>query len=106
MGNDARAPPRDAVRSGTGRISTSYDWASTTPSIAVIETVAVARDEEPVNLETLNDVVDTDALDAVLSRGTPPRDESRVRVSFSYARCEVTVRSDGGVTVDPLSDPV
>lgn len=81
-------------------IRTRFDWASTTPSMAVVETVAVARNEGPLSLPQLFARIDPDALDALVTSAATPTDEG-LRISFSYADHDVTVGADGGVAVTP-----
>jgi hypothetical protein len=74
----------------------TYDWASTSPSTAVVETVAEATDRGPMALPQLYDTIDTDALDSLFRPDGGP-----VSVSLAFAGCDVTVRSDGEVAVRP-----
>ncbi len=92
-----RGRPTD---SSTEPIRTRFDWASTTPSMAVVETVAVARNEDPLSLPPLYARIDPDALDALVTSAATPTDDG-LRISFSYADHDVTVGSDGGVAVTP-----
>ena len=50
----------------------NYDWKTTTPSIAIVETIASIENTDPTDLwasenRTLRDFVDPDALDALVS---------------------------------------
>ncbi|WP_277555700.1 HalOD1 output domain-containing protein [Halobaculum limi] len=82
-----------------GVIRTKFDWSSVTPSIAVIEAVAIAADREPTALDPLQGAVDTDALNTLL---TPARVTRGITtVSFEFAGRTVTVQSDGEVVVRP-----
>ena len=96
--------PNEGDRSTPGAVRVEYDWAATTPSAAVVETVGVATDEDPLDLPPLYRRVDSDALDVVLDRGRRPAAAGDVRVSFTYADCEVTVASHGGVVVIPRTE--
>lgn len=101
--------PDDPPRSGTDDISrpetvrSTFDWSSTSACSAVVETVASAIDRDPTALDTLNDQVDTDALDALFRTGpaTPPR--TTLSVSFTYMGRAVTIDADGHVEVAPLA---
>lgn len=74
------------------------------PSWTVIEAVAEATDTEPERLRPLFDVVDPDALDAVLESATDPDGPpSEVRVTFRYEGCDVAVRADGRTIVSQPS---
>lgn len=69
----------------------------------VVETVAARRGVDPTTLPSLNDAVDTDALDALfapLFDGTPRVDDDSHPggwVRFRYAGYQVTVTADGSV---------
>lgn len=64
-----------------------------TSSQDVVDVVAAAKGVDPMELNPLYDVMDPDALDAVLARDT------HVEVTFEYADCLVVVRPDS-ITVD------
>jgi hypothetical protein len=84
-----------------GTIRAEFDWASRTPSGAVIETVAIAANAEPTAIEPFYDSADPDALDALVgSNGLGPKNGG-VTVAFTYAGHDVRVRSDGVVIVRP-----
>jgi hypothetical protein len=87
----------DSGRDGTVRAQ--YDWASTPPPIAVIETIAGALDREPTALEPLHESVDTDALDALLRSKGSSATPSGVTVTFTVADRQVTVHGSGEVVV-------
>lgn len=76
-----------------------YDQDTTLPSMAVVAALSEVVDGDPVELEPLHDVVDTDALDAFVGvRDTTDGDRS---VTFTVAEYAVTVDSDGSVAVAP-----
>jgi len=83
-------------------IQAEYDWTVTPPSTAVIETVAAACDRDPLQLEPLYEVVDPDALDALIrsSGGGPVADGPTV--TFEFAEKSVTVHGGGAVVVRPV----
>jgi len=86
-----------------GTVRAQYEWASTPPAMAVVETIAVALDREATALEPLYESVDPDALDALLqSNGSSatPRD---LTVTFTVADRQVTVHGSGEVVVRPDS---
>lgn len=58
-----------------------------TPSQAVVEAVANAIDQSPLELVPLADAIDPDALDAMLD--TPNGEPSAVTVTFEYCGLEV-----------------
>jgi hypothetical protein len=80
-----------------GIVRAEYDWASTSPSTAVVETVAVALDRAATTLDPLYESVDPDALDALVRSSEPPA--RYVTVSFGFAGQQVTVHGTGEVVV-------
>lgn len=71
----------------------STDYGRDPISTRVIEAVARARGVDFTELPPLYEAVDTDALDALfVSRSTDAADVG-LRLQFSYAECEVVVRS-------------
>jgi hypothetical protein len=84
-------------------IRTQFDWASTAPSMAVIETVAIALDRELTTIEPLYESIDPDALDALLRSNGSLATANDVTVSFVVADRQVTVHSRGDVVVRPHS---
>jgi len=78
-------------------IHAQFEWTSTAPSTAVIETVAIALDHEPTAIEPLYESIDPDALDTLL-KGSPAT-VNHVTVSFVAADRHVTVHSRGDVAV-------
>lgn len=83
-----------------GRISHSYDWAETNPTTAVVETLAVAANSEPLDTDPLYEAVDPDALDRLLS-STDAETPTDLRVSFDYGCFRVEVHGSGEVAVRP-----
>ncbi|QZP39435.1 HalOD1 output domain-containing protein [Halobaculum magnesiiphilum] len=81
-----------------------YDWSSTAPSIAVVETLALAFGREAATLEPLFDAVDPDALDAFFQSESVTESATEVVVTFTVAGRRVTVRGGGGVLVRSNSD--
>lgn len=82
-----------------------YDWSTTKPSTAVVRSVALAADRDPRDLEILQQVVDTDGLDAIMKADST--DSSGPSIMFGFAGYEVTVHSDGFLVVRPAeSDTV
>ena len=90
----------DEARSGPGRTPGEgperYEYGDAeSPSMAVLEAVASATDRDPVDLPVLENVLDTDALDALVTHST----DATTRVSFSYDGVDVVVDSAGGIVV-------
>jgi hypothetical protein len=79
-----------------GEVEQRFDWTETPPSSAIVETVAVAADTEPTDLDAIQYTIDADALDTLLGDATG-RDE--FRISFEYAGNIVTVTGTGLVRV-------
>lgn len=80
----------------TASVELRSDWSEHgVPSTGVVQAVAAVRDVDPVELPPLNDHVDPDALDRLL---TDDGDAS-VQVSFQYAGTEIYVRGSGAVEV-------
>ncbi|RLM32980.1 HalOD1 output domain-containing protein [Haloarcula sp. Atlit-120R] len=89
----------------TEPVRAQYEWSSTAPSTAVIETVAIAVNRAPTTLEPLYESLDPDALDTLLRpTGSASSDVETVTVSFNFADWQVTVHSRGDVIVRANSD--
>lgn len=80
-------------------VRAQFEWASTAPSMAVIETVAIALDCEPTTIAPLYESIDPDALDALLRQNGSLATANDVTVSFVVADRQVTVHSRGDVVV-------
>lgn len=79
----------------------SYDWAETTPSAAVVETMAAVVDSDPTEIGPLYDSIDPDALDTLFREtGSSPMCDDGY-VSFTFADHSVAVHADGDVIVRP-----
>lgn len=75
-------------------------------SEAVINAVADAKDVSTVDVTPpLYDVIDPDALEAVVASMTRRPGEPTGRVEFSYSGYEVTVTGDEDVSVTPDESP-
>ncbi|MFB6129826.1 MAG: HalOD1 output domain-containing protein [Salinigranum sp.] len=76
-------------------VEETFSPRSTSPSIAVVEAVAAAAEVSPADVDPpLAAAIDPDALDRLFAPDTDGR------VTFPYAGHEVTVTSDGLVTVE------
>ena len=98
---DAPERPSDGSdsRGADGTVRAQYEWASTPPPTAVIETIAVALDGETTALEPLYEFVDPDALATLLqSRGSSATPDD-LFVTFTVADRQVTVHGSGEVVV-------
>lgn len=77
----------------------------TTPiSERVIEQVAAATNQDPIDLEPLFSRVDPDALDALFSNGAGATVRAEGQLTFPMGGCEVTVTADGSVDVEPQGE--
>jgi len=94
-----RSFDRDEPKRKDEAIRAQFEWASTAPSTAVIETVAIALDREPTTIEPLYESIDPDALDALLQPNGSSAAANGVTVSFVVADRQVTVHSRGDVVV-------
>lgn len=64
------------------------------PAVRIVERVADVEGVDPVSLGRLNDVVDPDALNALVAGGRGP-----VEIEFEYESHRVIVRGDGRIRV-------
>ena len=99
MSDDDSSVHGDVTGESDDAIRTRYDWNTATPSTAVAETVAMATGSEPNEIEPLYDHIDPDSLDALVSPRMVSRLEATNSVTFQYESYEVTVRSNGEITV-------
>jgi CheY-like chemotaxis protein len=88
--------PEDAAREWT-EVGT-FDWAETPcVSITVIEALADRTDLDPITCAPLNDTVDPDALDALVTSAAGDEDGTEMVVRFRFDEYVVRVSSDGTV---------
>jgi hypothetical protein len=75
------------------------------PSHSVVEAVAEVTNTDPTQLRPLYEVIDTDALDDLIT-GDFKRIQTpdELRIAFQYEGCDVAVYADGR-TVVSRSDP-
>lgn len=83
----------------------TYGWGEQSVAIAVVEAVAAEAQCEPDELTSLYDVIDPDALDAMLERAGDLDAPSSHRMAFFYAGYEVEVRGDGLIRVYEAPTP-
>jgi len=70
------------------------------PSHSVVEAVAEATHTDPTRLRPLYEVVDTDALDGLITGDSErPRAPDGLSVSFRFEGCDVAVYGDGRTVV-------
>ena len=101
MRGSDRSNDDDPAPEDDGTVRAEFDWSSRAPSMAVIETVAIAANAEPAGLAPLYDSVDPDALDALVRSAGKDGKDGAVAVAFALAGHDVEVRSDGVVVVRP-----
>ena len=82
-----------------GTVRAQYEWASTPPPIAVIETVTVALDRKETTFGPLYESVDPDALDALLRSNGSSATPGELTVTLTVADRQVTVHGSGEVVV-------
>lgn len=85
---------------GDGRTVTATRDRDESTARTVVEAVAEATGDDPLSMQPLYDVVDTDALDTVFEP-TGGRSAQSGRVSFRFNGCDVTVHADGRTVVSP-----
>ena len=72
-----------------------HDWQGLElPTVAVVEAVAAATDRTPTGLPLLQNTLDPDALNALLTK-----EAASVTVSFQYAGTIVSVSGDGDIKI-------
>lgn len=71
----------------------------------VVDAVAAAEDRDPIELPPLQDVIETDALDALFDtdRGA---ETAPIELCFCYSESIVTVHGDGAIDVTPRGPEV
>ncbi|GCF13127.1 hypothetical protein Harman_10620 [Haloarcula mannanilytica] len=74
-----------------------FDWTVISPSLAIVQTVAIAADRKAIELPPLIETVDPDALDELFQYPTEP--DSNISLSFRLGDYEVTVTEHGDVYV-------
>ncbi|KZN22563.1 hypothetical protein A4G99_19030 [Haladaptatus sp. R4] len=94
-------PPNSDDDTESDGISNHYDWSSTAPSTAIVETIAQAMNCESLEVGPLYEWVDPDSLDAIFDGHSTRTRNSATSISFSYTNYTVTVNSTGTVHVAP-----
>lgn len=82
----------------------TFDWDQREDvQTAVINTVAAATDQDPMEMEPLSNIIDPDSLDSLFA---PTRSTPRTvgRITFQYQGCAVSVDAEGTVEVTPYTD--
>lgn len=82
-----------------GLYHASCDWQAVRgPGMVVVEAVARVLHADPLDLRPLQEVVDVDSVESML---TSPH-TGRVTVEFEYAGTIVRLSRDGRIAIDPL----
>lgn len=83
-----------------GRYHMECDWSAVPgPGVVVVEAVASVMHCDPLELEPLQNVLDVDGVEAILtSRHVTP-----VTIDFEYGNALVTLSRGGAVIIEPLS---
>jgi len=85
----------EAGESPSDADTVTYQWdESVQPSTALVEAVAAATGREPTDLPPLQETLDGDALDVLLTGASGP-----LHLSFSYVNVSITIASDGRIEV-------
>lgn len=87
-------PDRETYHAG-------FDWPGTKPpSIALVEAMAAVTDADPMNLDSLYETIDPDALDDLF--GHRPFGSSGFDGSVTFAFCghEVSIHASGEIVID------
>lgn len=76
------------------RFQATYDSTRDSTSLAVVAVVATVLGKDPEDLPPLYSIIDTDALDKLVTESANGRTGCN-RVTFCYDGLEVTISSDG-----------
>lgn len=76
-----------------------FDAREVSPSIAVIEAVALLSEKDPIDLEPIQSVIDSDALDTLLSRNITGSGD--LQVTFDFEIYTITMRNYGSIVLRP-----
>ncbi|MFC7071450.1 HalOD1 output domain-containing protein [Halobaculum lipolyticum] len=92
-----------ATTTDSPSLYTTFDTDAREIAVDVARAVADASGRDPASMEPLANAVDPDALDALVGAGRSPP-SAWAEVTFEYLEYEVTVCSDGVVTLAPRTD--
>lgn len=101
MTESKRSDEGDSPSGPDGEIRAEYDWSTVAPSLAVIETIAIALDREPTTIEPLFESVDPDALDRLVHSDGFSSADGGPYVRFTHVGHDVTVHAGGTVVTRP-----
>lgn len=80
-------------------IRAEFDWSAMAPSMAVVETLAIASNREPTIIDPLYDSIDPDALDMLVSSDGNSAPGAELSVRFTHGGHNVTVDASGTVVI-------
>ncbi|AAV48026.1 MULTISPECIES: HalOD1 output domain-containing protein [Haloarcula] len=95
MSGSDRRP--DGTSDNPDTLHAEFDWNTVSPSVAVVQTVAIAAGQEAIELSPLIETLDPDALDQLFVHSSGP--DSAVSLSFQLGDYGVTVTGTGDVYV-------
>lgn len=72
-----------------------YEPVQTMPSLAVITFVSNITGRGPLELDPLQESIDSDALNSMFTSNMA----SAIQLTFQYSSCEITVDTTGVITV-------
>ncbi|MFC5135060.1 MULTISPECIES: HalOD1 output domain-containing protein [Haloferacaceae] len=101
MTDESNRSSNDDGSETTGVVHARYDWSSTTPSEAVIETVSIAVDRDPATFGSLYEAIDTDSLNTIFRPDGPKSIGDDTVVSFVFVERQISVHGSGDVFVGP-----
>lgn len=81
--------------------SKRFDWSEVGPTTAIAETLAVVEGCEPAEIGPLYEVINSDALNALVQN---PTAEADCAVVFPYGEYSVTVTAPGDVVIYGAGD--
>jgi len=87
---------RDEDSKSTHSVRNQYDWGSTDPSIALVESVAEAMKRDKKEIASLYNVIDPDAVNRLLTETT-----EEISLTLTYQGQKVSLHGTGKVTVEP-----
>ena len=98
-----RVEPEEAADydSATDTYRVSFDATSHSLNESIISTVAAVSGTEPMELPPLYDVLDPDALEALIELNAARPAESDIHVTFTFNGYTVTVHTYGIIAVQP-----
>jgi hypothetical protein len=97
MVKETKQPPGGFTSGRDEALRFDFDFSSTLPSAAVVESVATARDTTPESLPLLYESVDPDALNDLVGSSAPTPET--VSITFTFDDVTVTVHGTGEVVV-------